>query len=236
MRELGLERSLSALRQLRATHSDFAELARPFLYAHIDFRGKSLARVQLFAQHLAPCFGRYTTSICLKPVDEEAMEHITAPRARLDHLREWDRAWSSALRHLHHINCFDLTIPTLDYESLYGGTMQEILSWSQVSGTQKTGIRDMTLRSAGYGRGGFNSATDAFNARSLALLIKAFPFVALLALLLPLTSGSGRSRRCVCLASRDSTSRPSKSGLRSFPTCNETNAIQRPLPPCAPRS
>lgn len=133
---------------------------------HIDFRNKKLSSILLFSKYIAPYFGRYVTSVSHSPIPS-SIHLISSPQAKLSHLRELDDAYSLALLNLHAVRSVDLTIPTLDYEGFYYNTLGVLLNFSKV--------KELTLRSDGFGRGDFISAEDAFNGKSMALLLKAFP-------------------------------------------------------------
>lgn len=87
---------------------------------HVDFRRKSREAVALFAQHVAPKYGDLVLSVTHRPVDEDQISLIPSTAVRLEELRNWDRTYASALRSLSKINTIDLTIPTLEFHSMYG--------------------------------------------------------------------------------------------------------------------
>lgn len=153
---IGIDRDLVTLKNVRGADNTFCCLSRKESYRNIDFRGKSPAAIRLFAEFIAPKYGSLTTSIIHRPIDEDAVERSGE---RLSYCRERDKEFASVFGLLHNVVSVDLTVPTLEFQPLYGLTMAVLVRWK---------LRSLTCRSKNWGRGNnFVSATDAFNAKSL---------------------------------------------------------------------
>lgn len=87
---------------------------------HVDFRGKSREAVALFAKYIAPQYGDLVLSVTHRPVDEEQIALISSTSVRVEELHSFDRVYASALRPLSKIDTIDITIPTLEFHSMYG--------------------------------------------------------------------------------------------------------------------